>query len=206
LVSKIWKHWSAASEGTLSLPSRQTCERPHSPLGLLQNKLLFNKIPNRKQSHLVKYKHITWARSNIVGLRHYATSRKIAGSIPDEVIGIFSWPISSTRTMALGSIQLLIEMSTRKFPGGKGRPARKVENLTAICEPIVWICGSLDVSQPYYRGSFIFMNILRQLRTKALASWSRVVSKFCAFHFRATFVIASEELHVTLPTDSVVST
>jgi hypothetical protein len=28
-------------------------------------------------------------------------------------------------------------MSTRNLPGGKGRPARKADNLTAICEPIV---------------------------------------------------------------------
>jgi hypothetical protein len=39
--------------------------------------------------------------------------------------------------MALGSIQTLTEMSTRNFPGGKGRPARKADNLIAICEPIV---------------------------------------------------------------------
>jgi hypothetical protein len=38
--------------------------------------------------------------------------------------------------MALGSTQLLIEMSTRTLPGGKGRLARKAGNLTAICEPI----------------------------------------------------------------------
>jgi hypothetical protein len=42
-----------------------------------------------------------------------------------------------TRTMALGSTQLLREMSTRNLPGGKGWPARKADNLTAICEPIV---------------------------------------------------------------------
>jgi hypothetical protein len=29
------------------------------------------------------------------------------------------------------------EMSTRNLPGGKGRPARKVDNLTVICEPII---------------------------------------------------------------------
>jgi hypothetical protein len=37
--------------------------------------------------------------------------------------------------MALGSIQPLAEMSTRNLPGGKGRPERKADNLTAICEP-----------------------------------------------------------------------
>jgi hypothetical protein len=39
--------------------------------------------------------------------------------------------------MAVGSTQPLAEMSTRDLPGGKGRPARKADNLTTICEPIV---------------------------------------------------------------------
>jgi hypothetical protein len=70
-------------------------------------------------------------------LRHYATNRKAAGSIPDEVIGFFNWPNPSSRTMAMGSTQPLTEMSTKNLPGGKGRPARKAENLTDICQPIV---------------------------------------------------------------------
>jgi hypothetical protein len=60
-----------------------------------------------------------------------------AGSIPDVVIGFFSSPNPSSRAMALGSTQPLTEMSTRNFPGGKGRPARVADNLTAFCEPIV---------------------------------------------------------------------
>jgi hypothetical protein len=39
--------------------------------------------------------------------------------------------------MVLGSTQPLTEMITRNLPGGKGRPTRKADNLTAICEPIV---------------------------------------------------------------------
>jgi hypothetical protein len=39
--------------------------------------------------------------------------------------------------MALVSTQPLTEMSTRNLPGGKERPERKADNLTAICEPIV---------------------------------------------------------------------
>jgi hypothetical protein len=39
--------------------------------------------------------------------------------------------------MALGSTQSLTEMSTTNLPGGKGRPARKADKLTAIYEPIV---------------------------------------------------------------------
>jgi hypothetical protein len=68
---------------------------------------------------------------------HYVTSQKVAGSIPDEVIGFFNLPNFSSRTMILGSSQTLTEMSTRNFPGGKGRPARKADNLTAICEKTV---------------------------------------------------------------------
>jgi hypothetical protein len=70
-------------------------------------------------------------------LRHYATNRKVVGSIPDDVIGFFNLSNPSSRTMALGSTQPLTEMSTKKIPGGKGLPARKADNLTAICEPIV---------------------------------------------------------------------
>jgi hypothetical protein len=50
-----------------------------------------------------------------------ATSRKVAGSIPDYVTGIFHWHTPSGRTMALGLSQPLTEMSTRNNSwGGKG--------------------------------------------------------------------------------------
>jgi hypothetical protein len=51
--------------------------------------------------------------------------------------------------MALGLTQPLSEMSTRNFPRGKKRQARKADNFTAICEPTSRKCGSLDVSQLY---------------------------------------------------------
>jgi hypothetical protein len=54
--------------------------------------------------------------------------------VPDEV-DVFNLPNPSSRTMALGSTQPLTEMSTKHFPGGKGRPARRVDNLAAIYEP-----------------------------------------------------------------------
>jgi hypothetical protein len=68
-------------------------------------------------------------------LRDYATSRKVAVSIL-EIIEFCNWPPSSL-IMAPGSTQLLTEMSTRNLPEGKGRLARKADNLTAVCEPIV---------------------------------------------------------------------
>jgi hypothetical protein len=56
--------------------------------------------------------------------------------VPDTV-DFFNLPNSSSRTVALRSNQLLTQMSTRNFPGGKKRPARRAYNLAAICEPNV---------------------------------------------------------------------
>ena len=53
-------------------------------------------------------------------LKHCATSRKAAGSIPDGVTGIFHWHTPSSRTMALGLTQPLTEMSTRNISWVKG--------------------------------------------------------------------------------------
>jgi hypothetical protein len=61
----------------------------------------------------------------------------VVGSIPDEVIRFLNWFNLSSRTIALWSTQPLTEMSTKNLPGGKGRPARKADNLSTICEPIV---------------------------------------------------------------------
>jgi hypothetical protein len=65
---------------------------------------------------------------------HYATSRNIVGSIPDEVLGLFNWHDPSSRTMALGLTQPLTEMSTSNHPGGKGKPAHEADNLPAVYE------------------------------------------------------------------------
>jgi hypothetical protein len=59
------------------------------------------------------------------------------GSIPDDVIGLFNGSNPSNRTVALRSTPPLTEMGTMNLPGGKGRSARKADNLLAICEPVV---------------------------------------------------------------------
>jgi hypothetical protein len=88
---------------------------------------------------------IVWGSQYHIWLRHYATSRKVAGRIPYEVIGFLNCPNPSSRTMVLGSAQPLAEMSAMNLPECEGRLARKADNLTAICEPIVRKYGSLDV-------------------------------------------------------------
>ena len=51
-------------------------------------------------------------------LKHCAASRKVAGSIIDEVTGIFHWHNPSGRTMALGLTQPLTEISARNIYWG----------------------------------------------------------------------------------------
>jgi hypothetical protein len=80
-------------------------------------------------------------------LRHWATSRKVAGSIPDGVIGIFHWHNPSGRTMALGLTQLLTEMSTRNISWGWRRPVRRSDNLTTSC------ADCLEILEPQPPGT-----------------------------------------------------
>jgi hypothetical protein len=87
-------------------------------------------------------------------LRHYALSRKVAGSIPDEVIE-FSIDLIFTATL-----RPLTEMSTRNLPGFKGRRGRKADTLTAVCEPTVykmWVPRRW-ASKACYRDSFAFIS------------------------------------------------
>jgi hypothetical protein len=86
-------------------------------------------------SYTEKYIHLKDSTS-CSWWRHYVTSRKVAGLIPD-VIGFFNWPNPSSRTTTLGSTQPLRAMSTRNLSEGKKWLAREAHNLNAICEPIV---------------------------------------------------------------------
>ena len=58
------------------------------------------------------------ARGNAVGWGTALQAGKVAGSIPDGVIGIFYWQNPSGRTMALGCTQRLTEISTRNISWG----------------------------------------------------------------------------------------
>jgi hypothetical protein len=51
--------------------------------------------------------------------------------------------------MTLGLTKPLTENNTRNIPGGKERPARRDDNLTAICEPHCLEHMGLDVPPPY---------------------------------------------------------
>jgi hypothetical protein len=117
-----------------------------------------------RPSSLSLYRRLNYlaTRYSAVILQFYATSRKVAGSIPNEVTGFFQFTYPSSRAMTLPSTRPLTEMSTRNLPGGKGRPARGADNLTAIREPIIYKMWeprrltNLWASTTCYRDIFAF--------------------------------------------------
>jgi hypothetical protein len=69
-----------------------------------------------------------------------ATNRRIAGSIPDGVIGIVRWHNPSGHTTALGMTPSLTEMSARSVSWG---PVRRADNLTTF---MCWLSWNLETS------------------------------------------------------------
>jgi hypothetical protein len=65
-------------------------------------------------------------------LRHCATNRQVADSIPDGVSGFFHWHNPVGRTMALGSTQPLTEMSTGNISWGVNAAGAMADNLTTF--------------------------------------------------------------------------
>jgi hypothetical protein len=70
----------------------------------------------------------------------------------------------------------LTEMRTRNLPRHKGRPENKADNLTAIREPIIRKCSSLDVSQSYGSSRLvtgITSSFLRAMEWNVLRLWQK---------------------------------
>jgi hypothetical protein len=116
-------------------------------------------------------------------LRHYATYRKVAGSIPDGVIGIFLWHNPSGRTMAQGSTQPLTEMSTRNISCGWRWPVRRAENLTTFMGQLSWnlrvstSCNAQGLSRAVMGllNLYLYFIIIRNFIISLPVSWERLL-------------------------------
>jgi hypothetical protein len=116
--------------------------------------------------------------------------------ITPGVIGFFRWHNSSDRTMALGSTQTLIEMSTRIISWGLKRPVRKTDDLTTIlcrCQENLGILNSwipLGHSRPV--TGLLYLTIItpgnRVLPEKITGS--QLVKNFPAFYRTRMFIAA----------------
>jgi hypothetical protein len=111
----------------------------------------------------IKSWNVRFLTEFISPLRHYTISRKVADSIPDEVIVYFNLFNPSSCTMVLVFTQLVTEMSTRISLGSKSQPARKADHFAAICEPVVQKMldsrrlTTLKTSTTCYKDCFILL-------------------------------------------------
>ena len=98
-------------------------------------------------------------------LRHWATSQKVTGSIPDSVIGIFHWHNPSGCIMALGLTQPLSEMSTRNISFGGGCKGGQCVGLTILPPSCgdsleIWSLKLLEPSGPVQACNGIALPLL----------------------------------------------
>ena len=106
------------------------------------NVTLSDLVPFTFDIHFVLYKLKRTRRRSC--LSHCTTSRKIAGSIPDSVIGNFHW----RNPVALGSTQPLTDMSIRNISWGVKVAGVKYWQTFHLNVPIVLKSGSLDLLEP----------------------------------------------------------
>jgi len=72
----------------------------------------------REGAKILGYTYIVWGTRWRSWLGHCATSRKVAGSIPDGVLGLLHCHNTSDCSMALGLTQPQTEMSTKNISWG----------------------------------------------------------------------------------------
>jgi hypothetical protein len=107
-----------------------------------------------------------------------ALRRTVPGSIPGGVTGFFSDIFHSDRTMALGSTQPLVKMSTRNIPGGKGGRCLRLRTSPSACAECheIWdpkLPGTLWATLGLLWDSFPLP--LNLCKVKVLVRWSAVV-------------------------------
>ena len=97
--------------------------------------------------------------------RHCATSQKVAGSIPDGVIGIFHWHNPSSCSLVLGITQPLTEMSTGNISWGERWLVRRADNVTTFMCRLSWDLGastswnSQGLSRPVMGLLYLYLHL-----------------------------------------------
>ena len=121
IVPPLWK-WSPTSSGMLRIVdwylvtdvSGQPPYASFNPKEIRPTAFPETSLTNQQST----LRNIAQGTAVAQWLRCCATNRKVAGLIPDGVIGIFYCHNTSDCTMALGSTQSLTEMSIRNISWG----------------------------------------------------------------------------------------
>jgi hypothetical protein len=106
-------------------------------------------------------------------LRHYAASRKVAGSSLDQVIEFFNLANPSSRSLALVLIQPLTESIRKSFWGVKRGRRVKLTTSPPSVSLLSRQWGILDDSQPY--------SLPRPVRGIALLYFTLISSSFASY-------------------------
>jgi hypothetical protein len=117
-------------------------------------------------------------RTTGCSLRYSASRPEVAISIPGQIIGFLYLSNPYSRTVALGSIQPITEMSNRNHPGIKTRPERRADNFTSICENV----GD-STSQPLPPDLHGFLHTQRYIVRQRI--WNFVGNRLVDAHIRS---------------------
>ena len=119
-----------------------------------------------------------WGTAVAQWLRCCSTNRKVAGSIPSDVIGIFHWHNPSGYATALGLTQPLTEMSTRNISW----EVHRADNLTAFMCRLSWNLGASTSWNPQdlSRPLMALLYLLLHLRSQTWQRLSRFKEFFCS--------------------------
>jgi hypothetical protein len=131
-----------------------------------------------------------------------ATSRKVVCSIHDDVFRIFRWNNTSGRTVALGVIQPVTEMSTRNISwGGEGGRYVGLTTLPHSCADDcleIWESqppGTLRVCPRLYRNCFTLFLLVTLFHYIILSVFVVIIFvyfyKLC--HFKKCYFLAQIE-------------
>ena len=145
---------------------------------------VFKKLLSMNVQNIYTYIYIYMTTRWQSCLRHLATSRKGAVSIPDGVIGIFHWHNPSGRIMALGLTQPLTEMSTRnitwyvKTAGAYGWQPYHLHVPTVLKS---WSLNLLETSGPFQASngiSFTYCFIAQDLQAQTVHRFQNVTELY----------------------------